>query len=416
MRLARLGASTGTSLALSRDGAAAADLAAEVLGELRGLAAKVGQMASYVDGMVPETHRAAYEKSLRALQAQAASSDPAAVRKTVEAELGASPEALFASFDEAPFASASIGQVHRAVLHDGREVAVKVQHPGIDRAVASDLANAGVLTSMVSTLGPRSLGVDATFDEIRARFTEELDYEAESANQRMFRDMHKGDGAIVVPRVVGERSGRRVITSELVRGATLDEAALLSESERRAYAEVLWRFVFRSVLVHRKFNADPHPGNYLFLPDGRVAFLDYGCVQPISLENNGGALVLHRAALDRDEATYAAGVRAFLGTKGGPYEAAIVGYIRRMFEPLFASPYRITREYVASLVTGIQELKRFVLQRKSGFVPMKPGMLFMNRLQFGFFSVLARLDVAVDYAAIEEAILRDAGLRVSGLR
>src|SRR5688500_12959122 len=175
----------------------------------------------------------------------------------------------------------------------------------------------------------------------------------------MYRDIYKGDYAIVVPRVVCERSGRRVITSELVRGATLDEAALLPERERRAYAEVLWRFVFRSVLVHRKFNADPHPGNYVFLPRGRVAFLDYGCIQPISLDNNRGALVLHRAALDRDEATYAAGVRAFLGTKGGPYEAAIVGYIRRMFEPLFASPYRITREYVASLVTGIQELKRY---------------------------------------------------------
>jgi hypothetical protein len=400
IRLARLGASTGASLALSDDGAGAASLAA-----------KVGQMASYVDGMVPETHRAAYEAALQTLQANAPSSSFASIKDAIETELGGPLDRLFARFEEQPFASASIGQVHRAELDDGRRVAVKVQHPGIDRAVSADLANAGVVTSMLSTLGPRALGVDGIFAEVRARFTEELDYLAEAENQERFRGFHADDEAIVVPAVVEERSARRVLTTEMVHGASLDEAATGSVAERRAYAQVLWRFVFRSILVHRRFNADPHPGNYRFLPEGRVAFFDYGCVQPISLEHNRAGLSLHRAALERDEAAFRRGTATFLETKGGPYEDAVCQYIRTCFEPLFRPSMHITRDYVASLVSGIRELKRFAFEKRSGFVQMRPDMLFMNRLQFGFYSVLARLDVDVSYASIEEQILADAGLR-----
>ncbi len=414
IRLARLGASTGASLALSEDGAAAAGVAADVLGEMRGLAAKVGQMASFIDGMVPEGHRAAYERALRNLQANAPSSSFGSIKETIEAELGGPLDRLFRSFEAEPFASASIGQVHRAELDDGRAVAVKVQHPGIDRAVSSDLANAGIVTSMLSTLGPQSLGVDGIFSEIRARFTEELDYVKEAENQERFRGFHEGDAAIAVPRVVEARSARRVLTTEMIQGASLDDASARPESERRAYAEVLWRFVFRSILVHRQFNADPHPGNYLFLPEGRVAFFDYGCVQPISVEHNRAGLALHRAALDRDETAFRRATASFLETKGGPYEDAVCRYIRSCFEPLFSPGMHITRGYVAGLVSGIRELKRFVIQKRSGFVQMKPEMLFMNRLQFGFYSVLARLDVDVSYAAIEEELLTSAGLRHRG--
>src|SRR5262245_38243977 len=149
-RLASLGARTGASLLVSRTGQGAAEHAAEVLGTLRGLAAKVGQMASYVDGVVPEAHRAAYESALRKLRDAAPTSSIAAIRTLVENELGAPIDRLFSEWSDEPFASASIGQVHRARLEDGRAVAVKVQHPGIDRAVESDLTNADVLRAMAS--------------------------------------------------------------------------------------------------------------------------------------------------------------------------------------------------------------------------------------------------------------------------
>ena len=405
-RLAASGAKTGTGLLLTRGRAdALAEDAAEVLGTLRGLAAKVGQMASYVDGMVPEEVRPAFEKGMAALRAAAPTSSPSEIQALVEEELGASVSTLFAEWEREPFASASIGQVHRARLHDGREVAVKVQHPGIERAVKSDLDNASSVESMVRVFGAGKLGSKQALAEIRERFEQELDYRHEAEQQRWFREFHAGDPSVVVPEVIEDRSARRVITSEMVSGASLEDVTERDEEARRAYAETLWRFVFRGNMVGGRFNADPHPGNYLFQDGGRIAFLDFGCVQPIAKEHQANAIAAHRAAIDRDEAVFFDAVKKLLGTRGGKYEEIALGYTRRLFAPLFESPYRITRDYVTGVVMEVQSMKKAVLGRDARFVPMPPGMLFMNRLQFGFYSVLARLDVEVDYAAIERGFL-----------
>lgn len=366
-------------------------------------------MASYVDGMVPDEHRDAYEAALGTLRAAAPHSDPDTIRKAVETELGAPLSRLFAAWDAAPFASASIGQVHRARLHDGREVAVKVQHPGIDTAVENDLRNASVLEALVGKLGPRGMNAKAVFDEIATRFREELDYELEADRQDAFRRMNEGDPFIRVPGVVRDRSSRRVLTSELARGRSLEELATLPEERRRHYAEVLWRFIFRGNLVHGRFNADPHPGNYLFADDGTVTFLDFGCVQPISDRDLALARNLHAAACARDEAAFEANVKVLLGTRPGVYEDAVVQYSRDCFEPLFGSPFHMSREYVAGVVRGVTDLKAHLWAKDGSFTPLPPGMALMNRLQFGFYSVLARLDVPVDYAAIERGLLAEAG-------
>jgi predicted unusual protein kinase regulating ubiquinone biosynthesis (AarF/ABC1/UbiB family) len=413
-QLARVGASTGASLVLSKDGRFAAEQAREILGSLRGLAAKVGQMASYVDGFVPDEHRAAYEQALSGLRAAAPRSSAEAIRALVAAELGAPVEARFAAFEDEPFASASIGQVHRARLTDGTDVAVKVQHPGIEQAVEADLASGRVIQRMVSTVGPRAMNAKAVFDEIAMRFREELDYVLEADRQERFQEIHEGDPHIRIPRVVRDRSTRRVLTSEFARGQSLEEIATAPEAERRHVAEVLWRFVFKGNLVAGIFNADPHPGNYLFSPDGTITFLDFGCVQPIPPDHQRCARQMHLAAMERDTARFEAGARQLLGTRGGGYEAAVLEYTRRCFAPLFESPYRITREYTAGLVRGIGDLKRFMLARDGSFVQIPPSMVLMNRLQFGFYSVLARLDVTVDYAAIERRFLEEAGLVSSG--
>jgi predicted unusual protein kinase regulating ubiquinone biosynthesis (AarF/ABC1/UbiB family) len=409
-RMAALGARTGASLVLSKNGEGAAKQAAEVLGTLRGLAAKVGQMASYVDGFVPEQHRQAYESALTKLRNAAPTSSPEEVKSTIESELGAPIDRLFAEWEETPFASASIGQVHRARLEDGREVAVKVQHSGIQSAVESDLANAGILESMVRTLGPKNTGSKQTLAEISARFREELDYRHEAEQQRWFQQFHADDPYVHIPAVILERSGRRVITSELVSGLTLEEAAAGGESERVAWATTLWRFVFRGNLVGGRFNADPHPGNYFFAPNGHVTFIDFGCVQPIPPENQRAARRIHLAAIRGDEAEFEQAARALLGLKGGSYEEFALGYTRACFEPLFASPFHLTREYVTKLVSDIGEAKKQVLKKHARFVPLPPGMALMNRLQFGFYSVLSRLDVAVDYREIEREFLAHAGM------
>lgn len=405
-RLAKLGVTTGASVLRGNDGKAAADAAADVLGTLRGLAAKVGQMASYVDGVVPEAQRDAYEASLRMLRSQAPKSSHVQIRALVESELGGSIDSLFAEFVDDPIASASIGQVHKATLNDGRAVAVKVQHPNIREAVESDLASASVLENFAALGGARRLDSKGMLEVIRTRFREELDYELEATRIGHFGRIHEGDPTVRIPVVVEDRSSKSVLTTELVTGKTFEEACASSVEERTAWAETMWRYVFKGNMVGGMFNADPHPGNYIFHEDGEVTFLDYGCVQVIPEETRVHATELHRAACNGDEAEFARFVKKVLGTKAGKMEDLCVAYSRSCFEPLFASPYRITRDYASSLVAGMHAMGKEVRGLKDHEVFVMPReMLFMNRLQFGFYSVLARLDVTIDFRRVEEGFL-----------
>lgn len=404
-RVARVGARSGLSLLGRGDGSEAAAQAVELLGNLRGLAAKMGQMASYVDGVVPESHRDAYERLLGKLQKATTASPFPQVQALIEQELGQPLAALFAELEPAPMASASIGQVHRARLLDGREVAVKVQHPGIEAAVEQDLANAGTMASLIGAVGPRAFNVRGVHDEVAERFREELDYRLEARRQQQFGAIFAGDPLIHVPAVFESHTSRRVLTTELVRGHDF-AYAVACEPERRAhYARVLWRFVFRSILVEGLFNADPHPGNYLFHEDGRVTFIDFGSVQVIEPAFLQNARAMHRAAIEDDEAAFRVAAARACQTRPGAYETDLLTYLWRCMEPLRCSPFHMQRSYVAHVVTSTQELKRHLIDRRSNITPPPPGVALLNRLQFGFFSVLARLDAVVDYAALQRELL-----------
>jgi predicted unusual protein kinase regulating ubiquinone biosynthesis (AarF/ABC1/UbiB family) len=404
-RLAAMGVRTGAGMLVDKRGTSAAEHAAEVLGNLRGLAAKVGQMASYVDGLVPEQHAPAFEASLKALRAQAPRSSAQAIRALVEDELRAPIDTLFAEWDDVPIASASIGQVHRARLPDGREVAVKVQHPGIARAVESDLANASFLESFVGVLGGRRFDSRTLLEVVQTRFREELDYVREAGSIRTFAALHAGDPTVIVPVLVDACSSARVLTTELARGGTFEQACEAPETEREAWARTMWRFVFKGTLVGGLLNADPHPGNYVFHEGGRVTFLDYGCIQPI-FDRRLTAGKVHRAALARDEAAFAHAVTIMVASKPGPLEELAVSYTRKCFDVLFDSPYRITKPFAASLVDGMRDMALAARKvSEAEFFTMPAEMLFVNRLQFGFYSVLARLDVEVDYAEVERGFI-----------
>jgi predicted unusual protein kinase regulating ubiquinone biosynthesis (AarF/ABC1/UbiB family) len=407
-RLTLLGARTGAGLLLEKRGELAAMYAADVLGSMRGLAAKVGQVASYVDGVVPESKREAFEKALSALRDAAASSPPEKVRALVEEELGGTLDELFAEWDEKPFASASIGQVHRARLLDGTLVAVKVQHPGIEEAVEHDLANASLMSTLQGAVLGAKLETKRVMDEVKTTLREELDYRLEAQRQKAFAALHRGDPQIRIPRVIDDRSARRVLTTVLAEGESLQAASEARESDRRRWAETLWRFVFRSVLVGGQFNADPHPGNFFFHDGGAITAMDFGCVVRVPPARRSVARRLHRAAIDRELGEFREAAREMMGTKGGELEELVLDYMRRLFEPLLDSPYRITRPYAASLVDeAIKSTTKALRAPKEEFVPMPEGMIFMNRLQFGFYSVLARLSVEADYAAIERRLLAE---------
>jgi predicted unusual protein kinase regulating ubiquinone biosynthesis (AarF/ABC1/UbiB family) len=197
------------------------------------------------------------------------------MRKVIESELEAPLSETFAEFDSEPVAAASIGQVYRARLHDDREVAVKVQYPGVAAAVRADMQNLGIILRLMKRVAP-GLDVKATAEEIRSRIGDELDYELEATNQRSLARIFRGHPFIVVPDVVTRLSREKVLVSDFVRGVGFDAVKEADQDTRNRVGEILFRFYFGCMYRHGQFSGDPHPGNFLLLSDGRVAFLDFG--------------------------------------------------------------------------------------------------------------------------------------------
>jgi predicted unusual protein kinase regulating ubiquinone biosynthesis (AarF/ABC1/UbiB family) len=179
-----------------------------------------------------------------------------------------------------PIAAASIGQVHRAITTDGRAVAVKVQYPGVAQAIRADMQNAGLIMRMAKALAP-GLDAKAAAEELKERVLEELDYELEAQSQRSFARAYRDHPFIHVPDVVTRLSTTRVLVSEWVDGVGFDHVAALPDDERDRFGEIVFRFCFGSIYHLRHFNADAHPGNYLLMPDGRVAFIDFGMTKQL---------------------------------------------------------------------------------------------------------------------------------------
>ena len=243
---------------------------------MKGAAMKLGQVMSFLDvGLVPEEHREEFQRKLGELRDAAPKVRFTDMRKVIESELEAPLGEVFAEFDEEPIAAASIGQVYRARLHDGRLVAVKVQYPGVAAAVRADMQNLGMILRLMKRIAP-GLDVKATAEEIRSRIGDELDYELEAQNQRALARIFKGHPFIVVPDVVTSLSREKVMVSEFVNGAGFDTFKDADEATRDRVGEIVFRFYFGCMYRHRQFSGDPHPGNFLLLPDGRMAFLDFG--------------------------------------------------------------------------------------------------------------------------------------------
>jgi predicted unusual protein kinase regulating ubiquinone biosynthesis (AarF/ABC1/UbiB family) len=255
----------------------AAESLVKVFSGMRGAAMKVGQTLSAVDlGLVPEEVRPQFQEILATLQQSAKPVSFRAVRRVIEEDLGERLSSVFSEFDEVPIAAASIGQVHRATLREnGRDVAVKVQYPGIAEAIHADLQNLRLGLKLLSVIAP---GIDTgeIATEIRDRISEELDYELEASNHRTMARIYRGHPFVVVPDVVTSACRERVLVSEFVEGERFAAAKSYSQAARDRIGEILVRFYINGPLRHRLLNGDPHPGNSLFLADGRVAFVDFG--------------------------------------------------------------------------------------------------------------------------------------------
>jgi predicted unusual protein kinase regulating ubiquinone biosynthesis (AarF/ABC1/UbiB family) len=296
------GGSESRNAAASRQQLKSAQALVKVLGSMRGAAMKVGQTLSAVDlGLVPEEIRPQFQEILATLQHDAKPVSFGAIKKVVEQDLEEPISRAFADFDPQPIAAASIGQVHRAQLHDGRDVAVKVQYPGIAEAIHSDMQNLRLGLKLLSAIAP---GIDtgAIAQEIRERITEELDYELEAANHRAMARAYRGHPFIVVPDVVTDLCRERVLVSEYVDGRRFAEVRDAPAERRDRLGEILIRFYINGPLRHRLLNGDPHPGNSLFLDDGRVAFLDFGFFKHLSDPEVAQLIASTRATYEHDAA------------------------------------------------------------------------------------------------------------------
>ena len=387
-----------------------------VLGEMKGVAMKVGQLLSFLDaGAIPEQHREAYQQIIGALQADAPPMPFETVRVVLERELDRPVEEVFALIGERPMAAASIGQVHAAHLLDGREVVVKVQYPGVGDAIRSDLQNTELIASfatLASKLSPIRVTADPTAiaEEITERVTEELDYRIEAANQAEFRSHYEGHPFIRIPEVVPELSTERVLVMDQHHGLRWTAALEQPEELKHTWGEVIHRFVFGSLYDFGEFNADPHPGNYLFHVDGGVTFLDFGCVKRFSPEQVAALRRISQSVFD-DQDTDAL-FQSFVTLGCIPRKTKLQP--ERVFEwwaPIWdpgrgTEPFTFTPEFAAWVMErnfdAFGEWRD--IARGMGIGRESKDWTFLTRIQLGLYSVLGALRASRDWRAIHDEL------------
>ena len=415
LKLGRLTAGVGARLALSHGKAAlsrtddATELLAHrksaeamlgALGEMKGLALKLGQMISYADNDLPSPYR----KLLARLQADAPTMSLHTVYEVIEDQLGCSPDRLFSSFEAKPLAAASIGQVHRATLPDGRDAVVKVQFPGVADAMRADIDNGAVLFAFGQLAFPNVKRSDLKAELLQVML-EECDYRMEAANQREFREIWGDHDVISVPEVHDEFCSERVITTQFVTGRRFAEfVAGASQSSKNLAGYAMLEFMLTSFFEHGLFNGDPHPGNYIFCDDDTVAFLDFGCVKRTSDAMREVFGEFLASTIRGDAAGLMQAVRDLGYAPPGTSMSAdewlkVERYVQKpwirdeefTFEPAF-----IRR--IWPLLLKNPEMRRFSLPRE---------FLFLNRLWFGLYAILTDLRASNNYHEIVRDLLPD---------
>jgi predicted unusual protein kinase regulating ubiquinone biosynthesis (AarF/ABC1/UbiB family) len=388
---------------------ALADELVTQLGQMKGAAMKLGQVLSTIDfELVPEGEREAFKEKLSSLRDDAPQVPFKKMEKVIVDDLGGSIDEHFSAFDSTPVAAASIGQVYRAALHDGRDVAVKVQYPGVAEAVETDLRNAAVLLPLVKRLAP-GLDAKAILRELRDRIGEELDYELEAQNQRRVARSFKDHPFIRVPDVVTSMSTRRVLITEFVEGRGFAEVKELPEAERDRFAEICFRFFYGLVRRERIAAGDPHPGNYLLGDDGRVCFLDFGLIRRMDADYLDGERAVAHAVINGD----ADGVHRGLATLGYlPDPAAfdperVLGQLAAAGEWYFTTGFRrLDPEYVrTSMELSGSPASPYFEEMRRQTIP--PQALLLRRMEGLLFSVLGELRAGADWGTLALEYIAD---------
>ncbi len=376
----------------------AADVAKE-LGEMKGVLMKAGQMVSFIFETLPEEAQAA----LATLQADAAPMAPSLAAAVVERDLGQPPERVFLDWSDLPVAAASIGQVHRAVTHDGRDVAVKVQYPGVHEAIESDLDAAEAMYAMFSAMLMKNFDAKGFVDELRDRMREELDYRLEAQNLHEFGSLFAGHPWVRIPELVDEYSTENLLTTEWVDGLSFDEfRRVASVATKQRAGEVIWRFAQHAVNRHGAFNGDPHPGNYRFHHDGSVTFLDFGLVKRWSpgewdsLQPTLDAVIVHR---DPERLVAAMEQSGFLSAGHGLDAGHVFEYVSSPYVPYLTDEFTFTRQWMIDTIA-----KMFDVQGPHADVieclNMPSSFVILDRVVWGVNAILGKLEVHGPFRAM----------------
>jgi predicted unusual protein kinase regulating ubiquinone biosynthesis (AarF/ABC1/UbiB family) len=378
------------------------EVIARTLGELKGAVMKVGQMASIAGDLLPKELAGA----LATLQREAQPMPFEVIAEQIESELGASPDALFDRFDRKPFAAASIGQVHRA-RYEGRDVVIKVQYPGVDESVDSDLAHLKVALRASGLVQVPKPAVDAVFAEMRDRLREELDYEQEAENARLFRAFHaERHPFVVVPEVIDTRSTRRVLTLTYEPGDTLGsiDSASYSQKIRDRIGENLARAFLAQLFELKAIQADPNPANFAARLDGSLVFYDFGCVKRIPDEVLTPWRTTFRAALEEDYEAVERGLLE-LGVRR-PDGPPVDGAFYKVFRDLLAEPIdTVNYDYgTTRLLDQKMVVAPMIFERMASFQPAAQ-IAFIDRAIGGHFLNLKNLGVRGTFGPIVRGYL-----------
>jgi predicted unusual protein kinase regulating ubiquinone biosynthesis (AarF/ABC1/UbiB family) len=404
--VAALREKTGDASAVQRFHERTAERYSELLGHSKGVLMKAGQLLSMVDAnSIGNGGFSPYQRELARLQADAPPMHPALAKEVLHSNLGRPAAEVFAEFTDEPMAAASIGQVHPAVLHDGRQVAVKIQYPGAAEAIRDDLANTELLATffrfVCSAAGTAMPDLRQATREITARISEEIDYRHEAANITAFSKLYRGHPFIRVPEVVDEASGDRVLTMTYLDGLDWAAAQQADQDLKNTWAEVIWRFCGGSYRHANLFHADPHPANYCFGLDGRVGFVDFGCVKVVPEHQRRSLVGMAQAAADgrkHDVRDLMAELGYFAGGSTLSVDEAYQWMAEIAYEVVAPQPVTYTRDTSQRAIHALIDVRSPDHPVRRVSIP--GNLTFFSRINLMANAILARLGATLHAGSI----------------